>query len=175
MLKGLNDALSAVRYSTSAPLANVISGLATGYLGQAVPTFSGQIARALDETSRQTYYDPNYSGIGKEISAFGQKQAAKIPFLSMTLQPRVDQWGREQENYGGNFLGRLLANGTSPGYIDDLESTFVDQELEKLYDETGNAAVLPSYADKTVEYDKKKVHMTGDEYTRYAKTRGQNA
>ena len=175
MLKGLNDALSAVRYSTSAPLANVISGLATGYLGQAVPTFSGQIARALDETSRQTYYDPNYSGVGKEISAFGQKQAAKIPFLSMMLQPRVDQWGREQENTGGNVLGRFLFNTLSPGYADSLKSTAVDDELTQLYEATGDSSIFPSFADKSVKYNGENVKMNGDQYTRYAKTRGQNS
>ena len=175
MLKGLNDALSAVRYSSSAPLANVISGLATGYLGQAVPTFSGQIARALDETSRQTYYDPNYSGVGKEISAFGQKQAAKIPFLSMMLQPRVDQWGSEQENTGGNVLGRFLFNTLSPGYADSLVSTAVDNELTQLYEATGDSSIFPSFAGKSVKYNGETVKMNGEQYTRYAKTRGQNS
>lgn len=91
------------------------------------------------------------------------------------LQPRVDQWGSEQENTGGNVLGRFLFNTLSLGYADSLVSTAVDNELTQLYEATGDSSIFPSFAGKSVKYNGETVKMNGEQYTRYAKTRGQNS
>ena len=175
MLQGINDALGASKYSDQAPVVSILSNAGFGYAGQGVPTMLGQIARAVDKTRRQTYYDPNYKGVVKEGMAVGQKQIAKIPFASKTLQPSIDMWGREQENEGGSFVGRLAYNMLSPGYASSDKATEVDEELLELYDETGENSVLPAYAAKTFEVKGEKVKLTAEEYTQYAKDKGQKS
>lgn len=174
MLKGINDAIRSAAYGGSTPVANIATGAITGYFGQGVPTLFGKVARAIDGTRRRTYADPD-SPLPEWIDKPLQKAQAKLPFASGGLHPYVDQWGREQENTGGNFLGRLAYNMLSPGYLDKQESTPVDKELEKLYEATGDSGLLPGYAPKSFDYGGERVRMSGDEYTRYAKTRGQTA
>lgn len=175
MLQGVNDAFDAVRYGTGSAIASVGSSILSGYAGQVNPTILGQVARAVDETSRQTYYDPRYSGAVKEGSAFLQRQAAKLPFASQALQPRIDQWGRTEENTGGSFLGRLAYNMLSPGYLERRESTPVDQELGRLYEATGESGVLPTYAPKKIRSGGEDRKLTADQYTQFAQARGQAA
>ena len=174
MLKGINDAIRGAAYGGSTPVANIATGAITGYFGQGVPTLLGKVARTVDGTRRRTYADPD-SPLPEWIAKPLQKAQAKLPFASSGLQPYVDQWGREQENTGGSFLGRLAYNMLSPGYLERVESTPVDEELEKLYEATGDGALLPGYAPKSFSYGGEQVRMSGDEYTRYAKTRGQTA
>ena len=73
MLQGVNSSFEAVRYSDQAALTSWGGNLALGYFGQGVPTLFGQVARAIDGTRRQTYYNPNYKGVVKEGGAFLQK------------------------------------------------------------------------------------------------------
>ena len=178
MVQGIDSALGASKYSDQAPIISVLSNAALGYVGQAVPTSFGQVARAVDKTRRQTYYDPNYKGIVKEGLAVGQKQLAKTP-ASFLLEPSVDMWGREQENEGGSFVGRLAYNMLSPGYASGNKATAVDKELQSLYKKTGENSVLPSYADKSFELPKDnggdKVKLNAKEYTEYAKAKGGKA
>ena len=178
MVQGIDSALGASKYSDQAPIISVLSNAALGYVGQGVPTSFGQMARAVDKTRRQTYYDPNYKGIVKEGLAVGQKQLAKTPG-SFLLEPKVDMWGREQENEGGSFVGRLAYNMLSPGYASGNKATAVDKELQSLYKKTGETSVLPSYADKTFELPAdlggEKVKLNAKEYTEYAKTKGGKA
>ena len=74
-------------------------------------------------------------------------------------------------------MGRLAYNMLSPGYLTQRKETAVDKELQRLYEATGEQAVLPSYSSKSFALpgEEGRVKMTGDEYTQYAKTRGQKA
>lgn len=178
MMSGLNDALNSVSYGNNA-LSALFSNQVSSYLSQGVPTIGGKFNRTIDKTSRQTYYDPNKGALTKTVDVFAQKAAQKIPFASYALQPRIDAWGRTEENTGGNFVGRLGYNMTSPGYYEKKSATDVDKELLRLYDKTGETSVLPSYAAKTWTLPKDdggdKVKLTAKEYTEYAKDKGSKA
>lgn len=172
MLQGINNAIKTATYAQNAPLTSIIGTGATGYLGQAVPTLFGQVARTVDSTRRASYVDKN-SPIPSGISSFGQKIAAKTPFLSKTLQPKLDAWGRTDTE--PNIAKRAFENFVSPGYINSNKTTSTEKELAKLYSNTGDKTVLPSVANKYIQYDGKKYNLSAKDYTKYATLKGQNS
>ena len=106
---------------------------------------------------------------------------SKIPFASKTLEPYVNKQGEEQKNptmkldqkYGklGGFAGRAFLNFVSPGYYADKELDQYDNEMLRLYEETGEIAVLPSSTSKSLTYQKEKMDFKKGEYTQWHKTR----
>lgn len=172
LLQGINSAIKTAGYSDN-PVPDIMLNAAVGYAGQAVPTLAGQIARSIDDTRRATFTQTGAPLAQQDKSL--QKIKNKIPFLSQTSQPYVDQWGRTQENTGGSFAGRLAYNMLSPGYYSENKPTQVDNWLQQLYDRTGESSVLPSYAQKNFTKDGIKHNLTAEQYTAYAKERGQTA
>ena len=176
MLQGVNSALSNGQYSSDSKIVSFMTNQITGYLSQANPTILGQIARAVDDTSRNAYYyDPNYKGFVQTGKVFGDKQIAKIPFASKALTSRIDLWGNKQENTGGSFFGRLAYNMLSPGYYSEESNDPVDVALTKLYEETEDTAVLPSKPSKTVTNNKTDYKMNAKQYEEYCIVKGQTA
>ena len=176
MLQGVNSALSNGQYSSDSKIVSFMTNQITGYLSQANPTILGQIARAVDDTSRNAYYyDPNYKGFVQTGKVFGDKQIAKVPFASKALTSRVDLWGNKQENTGGSFFGRLAYNMLSPGYYSEESSDPVDVALTTLYEETEDTAVLPSKPSKTVTNNKTDYKMNAKQYEEYCIVKGQTA
>ena len=176
MLQGVNSALSNGQYSSDSKIVSFMTNQITGYLSQANPTILGQIARAVDDTSRNAYYyDPNYKGFVQTGKVFGDKQLAKVPFASKALTSRIDLWGNKQENTGGSFFGRLAYNMLSPGYYSEESSDPVDVALTKLYEETEDTAVLPSKPSKTVTNNKTDYKMNAKQYEEYCIVKGQTA
>lgn len=176
MLQGVNSALSNGQYSSDSKIVSFMTNQITGYLSQANPTILGQIARAVDDTSRNAYYyDPNYKGFVQTGKVFGDKQIAKIPFASKALTSRIDLWGNKQENTGGSFFGRLAYNMLSPGYYSEESNDPVDVVLTKLYEETEDTAVLPSKPSKTVTNNKTDYKMNAKQYEEYCIVKGQTA
>lgn len=175
MLSSINSAFDSIKYSQSSALTTLPMDMATSYLSQAVPTVGGKLARTFDGTSRQTYYDPNKKGVIKAADVFRQKAQAKIPGAAALLSERVDLWGRTEQNTGGNGLGRLFYNMLSPGYYSSKNGTAVDSELLRLAEATSDTNVFPSTADKTFKVGSETVRLNSQQYTTYAKTRGQTA
>lgn len=176
MLQGLNAALSSGKYGDEAAIASFVTTNGFSYLAQANPTILGQIARAVDDTSRNAYYyDPNYKGFVKQVKVFVDKQLAKVPFASKVLTSRIDLWGNKQENTGGSFFGRLAYNMLSPGYYSEESNDPVDVALTKLYEETEDTAVLPSKPRKTVTNNKTDYKMNAKQYEEYCIVKGQTA
>lgn len=185
MLQGMDDMIKSARYNETSALASVGLGAMTNYFTQAIPTAFGQVARASDPLRRTIYNEPD-SRLPKFLDTARQRAQAKIPdilpwkdplerFTSKGLQPKTDQWGREQENAGGNFLGRLAYNMLSPGYYSETRSTDADQLISSLYEQTGEAGILPSNAQKSFKVDGETINLTGDQYTRANQLRGQTA
>ena len=172
LLQGINSAIKTAGYSDN-PVPDIMLNAAFGYAGQAVPTLAGQISRSIDDTRRATFTQTG-APLAQQDKTL-QKIKNKIPFLSQTSQPYVDQWGRTQENTGGNLAGRLAYNMLSPGYYSENKPTQVDNWLQQLYDRTGKSSVLPSYAQKNFTKDGIKHNLTAEQYTAYAKERGQTA
>ena len=170
MLDGLNSTLESIRYSDDDDnlLATIAGNTATSYLKQGVPTVLGQAARTLDNTRRSTYTEKE--GVAGSIDRQIKQIKNKIPVLSESNQPYVDAWGREQSNLNTDNLGqRLFYQTMSPGYLQDVNTTPVDSEIQRLYDSTKDASVMPDYTENKVGG----VRLTEQEYTDFAKKKGQ--
>lgn len=170
MLQGVDRMFQAVRGSEE-PIPALIATTATNYFTQGVPTMLGKTASTIDPTRRSTYTGKT----GTENQMMKQVYAIrnKIPGLSMTGEPMVDQWGREVQNSGGNLGGRMVQNFLSPGYIASDKTTPVDTEIMRLYDATGESSVIPDYARQTYTVEGEKRNWTPEEYTAYSKFNGQ--
>lgn len=170
MLDGLNNTLESIRYSDDDDnlLATIAGNTATSYLKQGVPTVLGQAARTLDNTRRSTYTEKE--GVAGSIDRQIKQIKNKIPVLSESNQPYVDAWGREQSNLNTDNLGqRLFYQTMSPGYLQDVNTTPVDSEIQRLYDSTKDASVMPDSTENKVGG----VRLTEQEYTDFAKKKGQ--
>ena len=175
MLSSMNNTFESLKYTQGDALSAVAGNLITSYLGQGVPTIGGKIARTLDETSRQTYYDPNKTGIIKSADVFRQKVQAKIPGAANALPERVDLWGRTEKNTGGNIAGRFFYNMLSPGYAETKNVTKVDEELLRLAEATSDSNVYPEAAAKTFKVSGETIKLNSKQYAQFAKTKGQTA
>ena len=170
MLSGLRDTLNNIAYSINDKEKNTFStlgiNLATGYASQGIPTALGQVARAVDDTRRDTY--TGKGGDADTIERAGRKALNKLPGLSMLNQPYVNEFGNTEENTGGNFFGRLAYNMLSPGYYANTERNETEAEIERLMSlkngENGEdfANVVPDRAAKS--YNKQK--LTPEQYTK---------
>ena len=167
MLQGLNSTMDTL--GSDNPLWETFKNTVESYFAQYNPTFLGQIARTIDPKRRTTYADKN-SIVPSGIQTFAQKQLQKIPFASKTLPTYKDQFGRESETE--NVVERIFSNFMSPGYLADVKDQPVENELTKLYEKTGESAILPSYASKSITVDKQKKNLTAKEYDTFAKVRG---
>ena len=167
MLDGISSALKSYESGAQQAVDIGISAL-TSYLGQYIPTLVGQIARSVDSIQRSTYATGD-STIEKALKRFVLQSAAKIPGLSKLLEPALDAHGNAIERPGGNFFGRLLLNTLSPGYLSISSAEDVDQELLRLYEQTGNTGVLPKPSTETtyVTVDGENLKFTEGEVASY--------
>lgn len=175
-LQGLNDTISGFA-SGDTPwegIGNLAVSGATGYLGQFVPTISGQTARTIDPVRRTTYASGEDGFLVKTGKQFLNKMMAKIPGLSSTLEPYVDLWGEEDEGTE-NVIVRALENFVFPWYSNEKKTDSTNTELERLFVSTGESSVLPSYQRGNLSYDNKMVYLSPKVYTQYKKEYGQTA
>lgn len=172
MLSSINSAIEAAKYSGGSPLADIGINIVTSYAGQFIPTVLGQFARIADDTVRKTYYDKN-SGLPKAVDSLLQGALKKIPGASAMLQPSVDRWGREIKS--GNVAERILENLISPGYYSERKITNVDKEIDRLYQQIGDSAVIPPAPSKYITVDGNRIDFSAEEYTKYSKLLGQAA
>ena len=168
MLSGLNDVLTDVSYKDQKWLAAANSALSS-YISQAIPTLGGQIARTVDGTQRKNYVDKN-SPVPSFVQEIGNTLTGKIPGLSFQKEPYVDAWG--ERNTNKNVLSRAVQNFISPSYLSKIDYDEVDRELQRLYDETGEAGVFPDTASKSIQYDGHTKQLTAKEYRIYAEEKG---
>ena len=170
MLQGISNTIQSVATFDKKKNGLVELGMNIGYnyLGQAVPTIAGQLARSIDDTRRTTY--TGKEGVADTFGKLVNKTKNKIPGLSKTNEPYVDAWGETQENAGGNFIGRLANNMIFPWYYSNTQKTATENELYRLNRET-NANIVPKTAETS--YDGKKLNP--QEYTEYATIKGQDA
>lgn len=170
MLQGINDSIENVKFSDN-PLTDLVLNAGASYLSQGVPTLFGQIARTSDDTRRRNYVEQGSAFSSLQYAA--QRAKSKIPGVLQTQQPYVDAWGREEPT--GSLLERAVNNFLSPGYTSKIQTSDMEEELKRLYKETGEASVFPSSASKSVTYKGEKYALSADEYTDYQRTAGKTA
>lgn len=171
MLDGLNNTINTVSCADN-KLTAMMQEVMTSYFMQAIPSVSGQVARTADKTRRRTYIDKN-SWVPESVQRAYQKLFNKIPGLSFLNQPYIDEWGREDTTQ--NIAVRVFENFLSPGWLSEIKTSDMEQELQRLYEATGENGVLPGYAAKFITVNGEKINLTGDEYTLFASTRGMTA
>lgn len=171
MLSGINSAIQSATYAGSNPATALASQAVSNFVTQGVPSLSGVFARAYDETRRTTYSDKE--GVEASLDEGLQRIKNKVPGQSEDNEPYIDVWGREQENPGGSFVGRLAYGLLSPGYYSPDRSTAADSVVEELYQETGDSRTLPSLFSSSVTVDGEKMKLSPENYTRAKETKGQ--
>lgn len=171
MLDGLNSTLKSAGYSDF-PLTPVGTSILTGYVGQAVPTLLGQIARTIDGTRRTTYIDKNKNTVDW-LDRTIQYNMTKVPGASQSLTPKLDAWGRTDDQ--SSFLLGALENFLSPGYVNSKKTSPMENELMRLYKATGSSAVLPKAAAKYFTVGGKRYDLSGEEWTTFQTELGQGS
>ena len=170
MLQGVKEAIENVKFSNQ-EIPDIIFNSIASYMGQGVPTLLGQIARTTDDTRRRNYVEQGSAFPSLQMAL--QRNKSKIPGALQTQQPYVDAWGREEPT--GNIAERAFSNFLSPGYTSEKQTSSMEKELERLYEETGDAGVLPSSAQKSVTNQGEKYVLTAEEYTEYQRTMGKTS
>lgn len=173
VFSGLSGVIESAKYSDTNPIISITSDAITSYLMQALPTIGGQVSRIVDGSKREYYYADKTSDVPKGLQRLIGQASSKIPFASYLFETSVDEWGRE-ESYG-NIVERAFENTVSPGYYSAENYTRVDKELRKLYEKTGDSAVLPVIQQKYYTEDYVKYDMTAEEWTKVKKLRGKKS
>lgn len=174
-LQSLNDLFESVGYATSndtSGLMSILSSAATSYLTQGIPTLLGQTERTGEENRMTTYTEKDNFFTGDMQYTLG-KASAKIPFWDFNQIPYIDAWGRKEAS--GTKLKRGLNNFLNPAYTSKIETSDMEKELLRLYEETGEGSVFPSRADKYFVVDGVRKDLTADEYVRYATLKGEKS
>lgn len=150
---------------------NNTSGLATGVQeaifdlpARAVPTFMKQIADMVDGTQRTSFE------YGKPLESAINSVKAKIPFLSKTLAPSVDSMGREIQKYGGN--NNIFNVFLNPANVSTENISESAGEIYRLYQETGDATIMPRVAPYYINKDGEKITMDSSQRAEYQKISG---
>lgn len=169
MLQGINSSIKTVRYSDN-PTVDLAANTVSGYLGQGIPAILGQTARTVDTTRRNSYYTPKDSAAGKLIDKTIKKTAAKIPGVSMLLEPYIDKWGNEQ--VADNWVLNAFENFASPGYYLENTNDSVTEEMARLYKATSDTGVVPHSAKSSLSTGGNTYRLSEKEYTQYQKTLG---
>lgn len=170
MLSGINDLLTSTKYDEH-PLSSAIETMASSYLTQALPTLVAQLSRSLTPDRRTTFVDKN-SDVPQPIQRWWQTNVMGKTPLNAQRTEYIDAWGRKDTT--ASFAMRLFENMVSPGYINRVNTTPVDEELQKLADKVGTG-VLMTTPERKIEYNNETHYLTAAQYQTYAKTRGDAA
>lgn len=171
MLQGLNDSLqnassygddsALVRFAGNALWSYATQGLSSTLLGQAVRTFGN------NRNIRMTTYVDKNSEVPQGMQSALGKFLAKVPFLDYNQIPYIDAWGRMETNADNEFMNGLI-QFASPAYIDKVDSSSMEGELERLYGVTKDSGVLPSRAPKYFTNDGQRIDLTAQQYVEFA-------
>lgn len=152
--KAANAAMEyAASQASSFLLPNALKGIATG----------------TDDTVRNQYAGETW----QEDAANSIK--AGLPMLRETLPASLDSFGREKTYTGNSLLDFLNAN-LLPGTLTKYSETELEEEIERLNNETGATNIYPDKSAPTsVSYDNEKYTLTPEERYAYQQNFGQVA
>ena len=174
-LQSLNDVFDAVGYAQSGGLNGLSSALvsaATSYLTQGFPTILGQAERT-GEDKRMTTYTEKNAFLTPDMQYTVGRISARMPGWDYQQIPYIDAWGRTESN--GTAAERAGNNFLNPAYTSTVETSPMEDELLRLYEQTGEGSVLPSRAAKYFNVDGERKDLTAQEYVKYATAKGQTA
>lgn len=180
-MSGFADALSSYSEGGTEALSNIIGTSIKNYAGQFIPAPLGALARTIDDTVRSSYASKD-SSIGKGTEQFLRQQRSKIPMVSMQNEASIDVWGNERKREGagdgiGNVAFRAFNNFVNPGNYSSNKRTSLDNELERLYQSTGDSGIFPAVASSTINESQQnpKISMTPLEFSKFSTTKGKKS
>jgi hypothetical protein len=174
MISGLTSALSS--YNTSdnlGSLGNMMTNMGKSYVNQFFPTLMGQVAKTGDEYERTTKSTATGT-IGKAVDQTINQIKNKVPGLRQTLPIKTDIWGNDVKQEV-NLPLRAVNNFINPATVKEVSTDKVDMELNKLYEENRNSALLPDILTKTVQLNKQTYRLSNKEYAEFTKNYGQTS
>ena len=171
MLQSLNDIIDSVSFSEN-KLGAMAASSVISYFTQAVPTIGGQIERSLEDTRMSTYTDKNLKLPTDVQYALGRASARiPLPYVDYQQIPYIDAWGRREDS--GPLWLRTANNFLNPAYTSNSEVTPVDEEIQRLYDETGESGIVPDRPQRYITVNGERMDLSAEQYTQYAEERGQ--
>lgn len=180
MLQSLNDVIDSVSFSEN-KLGALASSAVVSYFTQAIPTLGGQFERTGEENRMSTYTDKALTidlpgglpevGVPTDVQYAIGRASARIPGWDYQQIPYIDAWGREESN--GPLVLRAGNNFLNPAYTSSLNVTPVDEEIQKLYTQTGDGGVVPDRPNRYITVNGERVDLSADQYVQYATERGQ--
>lgn len=173
MLSGLTSALKSYDQGSSQILASLGTNAVKSYVNQFVPTVVGQIARTTDEYERNTT-STKTGVLPKAIDTTKNQIMNKIPGLRQMLPIKTDIWGN-QVKQSENVIQRGLENSVFPWTRKEVSTSKVDNELTRLYDETGESAILPDTLSKKLTINGQDYRLTNEEYAKYKTSYGKTS
>lgn len=180
-MSGFADALSSYSEGGTEALSNIIGTSIKNYAGQFIPAPLGALARTIDDTVRSSYASKD-SSIGKGTEQFLRQQRSKIPMVSMQNEASIDVWGDERKREGAgdgieNVAFRAFNNFVNPGNYSSNKRTSLDNELERLYQSTGDSGIFPAVASGTINESQQnpKISMTPLEFSKFSTTKGRKS
>ena len=173
MLQSLNDLIDNVSFAASnEKLQGLVGSSLISYLTQAIPTLGGQIERSSEDSRMSTYTEKN-SMVPSDVQYALGKASARIPGWDYQQIPYIDAWGRTESN--GPLPLRMFNNFLNPAYTSQENVTPLDEEIQRLYDDTGDNAVIPDRAPRYLTIGGERVDLNAEQYVQYATERGQTA
>lgn len=177
MLSSVSDLLENVAYSDGNGLWPILASTATNYISQFFPSVFGSLERLFENERSTTYTNPD-SWIPTDFQYAISQAANRFPGEYNQL-PFIDALGQREST--GAFGERALENFLSPGYYSRVETTAVLDELQRIYEATGeNVApqrVSPNYSFKRTlpngEIETARLSEHEGMYETYATTLGQ--
>ena len=180
MLQSLNDVIDSVSFSEN-KLGALASSAVVSYFTQAIPTLGGQFERTGEENRMSTYTDKALTidlpgglpevGVPTDVQYAIGRASARIPRWDYQQIPYIDAWGREESN--GPLVLRAGNNFLNPAYTSSLNVTPVDEEIQRLYTQTGDGGVVPDRPNRYITVNGERVDLSADQYVQYATERGQ--
>lgn len=180
MLQSLNDVIDSVSFSEN-KLGALASSAVVSYFTQAIPTLGGQFERTGEGNRMSTYTDKALTidlpgglpevGVPTDVQYAIGRASARIPGWDYQQIPYIDAWGREESN--GPLVLRAGNNFLNPAYTSSLNVTPVDEEIQRLYTQTGDGGVVPDRPNRYITVNGERVDLSAEQYVQYATERGQ--
>lgn len=171
MLQSLNDLFDNIKFANSNEnLQGLVWSSLISYFTQAIPTIGGQFERSSEDTRMSTYTGKD-SMLPSDFQYALGKASARIPGWDYQQIPYIDAWGRTESN--GPLPLRTFNNFLNPAYTSQENVTALDEEIQRLYNDTGDNAVIPDRAPRYLTVGGERVDLTAEQYVQYATERGQ--
>lgn len=169
MLQSLNDVIDSVSFSEN-KLGALASSALISYFTQPIPTLGGQFERSAEDVRMTTYTDKNLR-LPTDLQYAIGRASARLPGPDYQQMPYIDAWGREDSS--GPLWLRMANNFLNPAYTSNKQVTPVDEEIQRIYDQTGDASVVPQRPKRYITVDGERIDLSKEKYEQYATKRGQ--